>query len=90
MVIESSPIGGILRELVVINGSWQGTPTQLLTELNAHASIAQQRSKAWPSAPNQVRNQIQRLAPTLRKLGVQVEYIRIPTARLILLGRVAD
>lgn len=71
-VIESSTLGEHLRKLVLVNGAWEGTAAELLTALNERASENEQRSRAWPKAPNKLPGALQRIAPSLRHIGVDV------------------
>ena len=89
-VIESSPLGDKLRDLVLINGSWEGTATQLLAALNEKATDSERRAKNWPAAPNRLKTPLQRLAPSLRKVGVGVEYDRKRESSKIVLTRLSD
>ena len=73
-VVETSTLGEHLRALVLVSGEWEGTPSELLQALNTRASDSEQRSRAWPSVPNRVKPALQRLAPSLRHIGVAVEF----------------
>ncbi|MEE1612068.1 hypothetical protein [Microvirga sp. CF3016] len=52
---------------------WRGTATELLDALNQRASETQQRSYAWPKLPQQLGNQLERIAPLLRSKGFHFE-----------------
>jgi len=73
-VVESSTLGEHLRKLVLVNGAWEGTASELLAALNERASDSEQRAHVWPKAPNKVKPALQRLAPSLRHIGVDVEF----------------
>lgn len=73
-VVETSTFGEHVRQLVLIAGGWEGTATELLQALSARASESEQRSQAWPKVPNKVKAALQRLAPSLRQSGVDVEF----------------
>lgn len=92
IVIESSPLGEKLRELVLMNGKWEGTATQLLAALNEKATDSERRSKAWPSSANKLKTPLQRLAPSLRQSGVDMVFDRNDPrgSKMIRLTRVND
>lgn len=63
--LESDPVAVALLTLVEKEaGSWEGTPTELYTELSS--LTPDQRSAAWPKAANALSSRIRRLAPSLR------------------------
>jgi hypothetical protein len=73
-VVETSTLGEHLRALVIVSGTWEGTATELLQELDARASESEKRSHTWPKVPNRIKPALQRLAPSLRHIGVTVEF----------------
>jgi hypothetical protein len=62
---------------------WEGAPTVLFGEINAHATEAQRKMKSWPTSPAGLTNRIERAAPVLRSQGVVVERRHAHAARLI-------
>lgn len=90
IVIENSSVGEILRKLVLVSGGWKGTAAELLAKMNEHASEDERRSSGWPKAPNKVKQVLQRLAPSLRKIGVGgvgIEYVKSNGTKHIVLTR---
>lgn len=69
-VVESSPLTGLLKSLVAIDGKWTGTPTELLEKLEQIATDRQKEAKGWPAAPNKLTAELKRLAPSLRQSQV--------------------
>ena len=68
-----------------------GTATDLLAELNADLTPDQLRAKAWPKNGNSLVGKLKRLAPALRRSGVDVETgIREPGGRrrLVVIQRI--
>lgn len=53
------------------DGEWSGPSQDLLASLNWHASDEVRRSKLWPKAPNSLSRYMNRLAPTLREVGIE-------------------
>ena len=54
-----------------LSGSWTGTASELLEELNPYAPFG--FDKSWPQNPKQVTEKLARTAPTLRKVGWLIE-----------------
>ncbi|MCH7485270.1 MAG: hypothetical protein IIA90_09025, partial [Chloroflexi bacterium] len=65
-VLDSSLIAGLLIALTREKGPWEGTATELMSEMNSRASNTMRESKLWPRAANALSNEVKRLAPTLR------------------------
>lgn len=89
-VVETSTLGDHLRALVLVNGHWQGSASDLLQALNQRASESEQRARTWPRVPNRLKPQLERLAPSLRKVGVDVAVLRSNGERVIRLTRLTD
>jgi hypothetical protein len=53
--------------------SWRGTATNLLQEL-AELNSALVRNREWPKTPRALSGRLRRLAPLLRKKGIEVEF----------------
>jgi len=65
-ILDSSPIVRALREVVLINSKWEGTPAELLDRLMQAATETEKQSKQWPNSPAWLSRSIKQLAPTLR------------------------
>jgi len=59
------------------NARWEGRPSELLAELNTIGDH-NTKAKGWPANARGLRAALQRIAPNLRAIGIQVEF---PTAR---------
>jgi len=71
--IEGSPIGRALSK-VTANGPWVGPAEELLKKLNSTADgMEARRNRTWPQSPRALRSVLDRLAPSLRRLGWEVE-----------------
>lgn len=57
---------------------WCGTATELLERVSRGVDQRAERAKAWPRSPKARGNQLRRLVPTLRTVGVEVEFEREP------------
>jgi hypothetical protein len=65
---------------------WKGRPSELLKELNSILTKRNEDPKekvGWPKAPNKLKEAIQRVAPNLRAIGIDVECGRTNGARLM-------
>jgi putative DNA primase/helicase len=63
--------------------TWEGKPTDLYNQINAHATDAQRKMKSWPASPAGLTNRIERAAPVLRSQGVTVERRKAHAERLV-------
>jgi hypothetical protein len=70
--IEADLVATAVRELVTRRQRWQGTASELLTELNGAANDETRRLRRWPKAPNVMSGRLRRAAPNLRKVGIDV------------------
>src|SRR5262249_30578946 len=85
------PVAVAVRGLVDQAGSWSGTATELLERLTALVGEAAARDKDWPKRPNALSGKLKRIAPALRKLGIEVGFDRDGRKRTIrIVGRSAD
>ncbi len=75
--VEDSRVATELRA-IAMEGKWEGTAAELLTKLNARVSDDIQRRKWWPKSPRALSGQVRRAAPSLRRVGVEVEFSREP------------
>jgi hypothetical protein len=73
--IEDSPVATAIRELVAKN-KWKGTSSQLKDALDLSASKSAISSDRWPKSPRAMSGALRRLAPSLRLVGVSVEFGR--------------
>src|SRR5262249_5510992 len=75
LILESSPLVPGLRQLAEGEG-WQGTASDLLQRLTTLASEDVARSKDWPKKPHTLSGRLRRLAPNLRRVGIDVGFHR--------------
>jgi len=71
--LESDEVGSAILDFMRRRKEWSGTPSDLLKELNGIVSKSIQRRKYWPKRPNTLSSRIARVAPVLRKKGIEVE-----------------
>jgi hypothetical protein len=70
--VESALDGDPVVEIVRAICPWEGTASELLAELNHRAPEALTKRKDWFSRPRQVSDVLRRLAPGLRRTGIDV------------------
>lgn len=73
LALEASPVGPLLVK-VADDGPWTGTVKTLLVALEAMADDALRRSRDWPATPRKLGGELRRLAPPLRRAGVNVVF----------------
>jgi hypothetical protein len=77
LTLAASPVAAAIRDFVAIQRTWEGTATALLAELNVSENeVGARRQKAWPGSPQELSNDLRRLEPNLRRVGIEVEFGR--------------
>jgi len=84
LALEASSVGPPVRVLLS-TGDWQGTPTELLVRLTSIAGDSVTRRKDWPADPRALSQELARLAPNLRAVGIGFERKSTGKQRLIFL-----
>jgi hypothetical protein len=69
--VEASAIGEYILQVAYTGGGFAGTATALLERLNGLAGEGPQRDKEWPKTAQALGQLLVRLAPGLRRLGVE-------------------
>lgn len=87
VAIESVPIGPALLALMEIVVRWEDTSSELLLRLGGLVPEAVRRERSWPAQANQLSGMVQRLAPNLRQVGIDVRQRRTGGRRLITVER---
>jgi hypothetical protein len=73
LAIESSPVAGPLLAMMESTAEWIGTASELLAALDAKADDRTRRLHGWPKGARALAGIIKRLAPNLRRLGIEVD-----------------
>ncbi|MFW6101399.1 MAG: hypothetical protein ACOC90_08425 [Bacteroidota bacterium] len=91
ITIEGDPIAQAVIRLMDSTGQqpWEGTPTELLEELEAWTTERIAKSREWPKAANVLSNHLQRSAPSLREKGINFERSKSGN-RKITLSRIVE
>ncbi len=69
--------------------AWDGTPQQLLDELTKSVDEKMARMPEWPKNARALSNQLKRIAPNLRSIGVEVSVCKANRQRIIRIERSA-
>src|SRR5262249_47969695 len=74
-VLEADPVAHVLRRyLAEVKDGFEGTAAQLLQALNGVLPETEPRAKGWPKLPHVLSNALRRIAPPLRKVGIEVVF----------------
>jgi hypothetical protein len=84
--ILNAPLRAFVDSLDEQGKDWTGTPTRLLELLTLQVG-ERAKSKDWPRKPNALTGKLQRLAPSLRKIGIRIEFGRGHGGRTITVFR---
>jgi hypothetical protein len=86
---EASPVVAAVLDFMDGRDTWEGVPKELLAELSQRVGEKEAKSPGWPTNAKKLSNQLYRLGPVLRGLGVHIA--RPPTrtkkGRLLILTK---
>jgi hypothetical protein len=88
LTLEASLIAPAIRK--VADAGFTGTATELLRRLYDQAEETLRRQKGWPANPRALSGSLRRIAPNLRAVGINVEFLGNTGSnrhRLIVIGR---
>jgi hypothetical protein len=85
--IEADLVATTVKALMENKQTWTGTASLLLDTLGLLITETQRRSKEWPSLPHHLTGRLRRIAPVLRKIGIEVTFNRDATTRDIVITR---
>lgn len=71
--LEADPVATAVRAFMEGLHSWEGTPTELLDELEGVADERTKNSKAWPKIATWLSRRLKRSATFLRSVGIEIE-----------------
>jgi putative DNA primase/helicase len=84
-VVEADPVAEVIYRLMFpaddkaprltlnLACQWEGSATDLLEELDKAVSDGRRRQKKWPKSASALSNRLRRIAPPLRRLGIEVD-----------------
>jgi hypothetical protein len=79
--LEESPVAVI--DLAIHSPFFRGTMKDLLQTLPKLSPPAAVRSSDWPKSPRALSVRLRQLAPQLRSIGIDVEFVRENHARFV-------
>jgi hypothetical protein len=71
-LIDDELAGTVVMEFMENRKKWEGTSKELLKALALHAGEGVTRQKRWPQSPRGLSGVLTRLAPSFRRLGLEV------------------
>ncbi len=71
--LEADPLATVVRALMEDQPSWEGTPSELLDQLEQIVDERTRKSKAWPGSANWLSRKLRRSATFLRSAGIDIE-----------------
>ena len=74
--IADNPVGTTVREFMSKQKEWTGTATELLTGLSDLAGEAIAKAGSWPANARAMSGCLRRIAPSLRGIGIEIDYKR--------------
>ena len=74
--MEASIVGTVVVEFMADRPAWEGTSADLLAALEAKAGEKVQRRQDWPKSPRKLSGDLRRVAPNLRRAGLDIRFER--------------
>jgi hypothetical protein len=71
---DDDRVASAVRKLLASEREWTGTATDLLKDLSGEVGDQIAKSKDWPQNPRAMSGCVRRLAPALRKVGIDVAF----------------
>jgi hypothetical protein len=72
VTIEGDTVATAVRSLMAERTSWNGIAQELLPALAALGGEAATRAKSWPATPRALSGRLRRVAPNLRRVGINI------------------
>lgn len=90
--VEGSPVAQAILELMGAKDCWEGTPAELLGDLEkvAERLHIDKRSRQWPKSPSWVARRLKEVIPNLQQLGIHVTEEREASGRKLFLRKPAE
>jgi len=83
-IADEGPVPAALKKFIDFQGSWTGTATQLLEELEGRTDDKIIKTKEWPSSPAKLSNIIARSIDVFQNIGITVTKERDKTGSRVL------
>jgi hypothetical protein len=76
-VMEADPIAEAIRAVLSESSDhWEGTASQLLEMVNAQVAPEVKNERGWPRDAARLSGRLKRVAPALRRVGVEIDTVR--------------
>lgn len=72
--LEADVVAGAIEALMAYTPRWESSAAVLLETLNQLLDQTTTKNKDWPTSANWLSNRLRRIAPALRRSGVDVEF----------------
>ncbi|MFH1675959.1 MAG: hypothetical protein ABIC40_02955 [bacterium] len=84
-ILDSDPLARVIINWIEKRGEWEGTMSDLLTELNAEARQLgiDPSANRWPKTPQLLSGSLSYLTPCLEHAGVSIGHIRKTSGRIV-------
>ena len=76
VVLDADQVATELRSYMDLHTEFKGSASDLLKALNGITPDAQQKDKGWPKRSNTLSGILRRIAPPLRKIGIDITFAR--------------
>jgi hypothetical protein len=76
VVLDADQIATVLRTYMDAHAEFEGSSSDLLKALNGIVPEGQQKAKGWPKRPETLSKILRRIAPPMRKIGVEISFER--------------
>ena len=86
MVVEADPVATAIRELVERH-DYAGLVSELYAHLTLAADLETRRTPAWPKGAARFGEQLRRVAPALRAMGIGIEETRTRAGVRVVISR---
>ncbi|MFZ1095186.1 MAG: hypothetical protein WAN75_39205 [Xanthobacteraceae bacterium] len=87
VLLDADPVASVLRKFMEPKSHFEGSASELLQGLNGIIPEAQQKAKGWPRRANTLSGILRRIAPPLRKIGIDIRFERDKGERRVIITR---
>ena len=90
--LQASPVAAMVMELMDGQPEWEGTPSELLAELEALANDhhVNTKSSVWPKAAHALSRRLNEVRPNLAAVGISVSTRREGRRRVVTIQKAAE
>jgi len=85
LALEASPIASAVIDFAQQQRYWKGKTSELLDEINLQVNEEVKKQRSWPKRSNALSGALNRIAPNLRAIGIDVSIGRTKSGRYLTL-----